>query len=87
MAEKILRSSLREKKRYLLLETDVSRKDIEKAILNYIGTLGYAKSGFQFIRNDIIAVNREMLNEIRGALALTDIKVKRVSGSLKKIKG
>ena len=86
--EKKLRPTLRENKRYLLLEGDFSREDIERAILDYIGVLGYAKSGVFFIRKNgknILAVNREMANEVRASLALYEktISVIKVSGTLK----
>ncbi len=86
-AEKKLRPTLRENKRYLLLDGNFVIDDIEKAILDYIGVLGYAKAGISFVRKDnkvILAVNREMLNEIRASLVLSDktINVRRVSGTI-----
>jgi RNase P/RNase MRP subunit POP5 len=84
--EKKLKPSMREKKRYLYLETKLSRNEIEKVILDYIGILGYAKSGVSFISKDIIAVNRKNISEIRAAFSFAEIKVKLVSGSLKKLK-
>jgi RNase P/RNase MRP subunit POP5 len=86
MPEKKLKPSMREKKRYLLLETKLSKEEIEKVILDYIGILGYAKSGIYFILKNIIAVNRNMVNEIKAAFSFAEIKVKKVSGSLKKLK-
>jgi len=86
MAEKKLKPTLREKKRYLYLETKLNKDEIEKIILDYIGILGYAKSGIYFISKNILAVNRNMINEIKAAFSFANIKVKRVSGSLKKIK-
>ncbi|MEM3405713.1 MAG: hypothetical protein QW117_01930 [Candidatus Pacearchaeota archaeon] len=86
MPEKKLKPSLREKKRYLLLETSLNKEEIENLILDYIGILGYAKAGIYFLKNNILAVNREMLNEIRASLCFSDVKVRKVSGSLKKIK-
>jgi RNase P/RNase MRP subunit POP5 len=87
MPEKKLKPSLREKKRYLYLETKLSKEEIEKVILDYIGILGYSKSGVYFIKKNILAVNRDMINEIKAAFSFVDIKVKKVSGSLKKVKG
>jgi len=86
MVEQKLKPSLREKKRYLYLETKLDKKGIEKVILDYIGILGYAKSGVYFISKNIIAVNRNMVNEIKAAFSFADIKVKKVSGSLKNVK-
>ena len=87
MEEKRLKPSLREKKRYLLLETSATRAEIEQAVLDYIGVLGYSKAAPAFVRNNILAVNREEVDKIRAALALAKklIKVKRVSGTLKGI--
>lgn len=86
--EKKLKPSLRENKRYLLI-TGGNREDIEKAILAFIGVLGYAKASPGFIEEGrefvILAINRESLDEIRAALTLAkkQIIVKRVSGTLK----
>ncbi len=83
--EKRLKPTLRENKRYLLLETDANREEIEQAILNYIGSLGLAETGLNFIDNKVIAVNREKLNDVRAAFCLyhKPIKVVSVSGTLK----
>ena len=79
--EKKLKPSMRENKRYLLVEA--GKEEIEKAILDYIGILGYGKTSPVFIKKDVLSVNREMLNEIRASFALAGIKIKRVSGTLK----
>lgn len=84
MPEKKLKPSLRENKRYLLVEA--SRKEVEDAILKFIGVLGYAKASPVFVKN-ALAVNRESLNSIKAALCLAGIKVKRVSGTLKGLRG
>ena len=85
--EKKLKSSLRENKRYLLLDTGASRKDVEDAILEFIGVLGYAKASPNFIDGNgfILAVNREEVDSIKAALVLSkkQIIVKKVSGTLK----
>ncbi|MFH1307393.1 MAG: hypothetical protein ABIH72_00900 [archaeon] len=87
MPEKKLKPSMREKKRYLLLDGSPSKKEVEKAILDFIGILGYAKSGIEFPRKNIIAINRKEVDKIRAALLLSgNIRVKKVSGSLKKLK-
>lgn len=80
-----LKPSMREKKRYLLLETEASKAEIEQAMLDYIGILGYAKAAPAFVRNNILAVNREDVDKIRAALALASklIKVKKISGTLR----
>lgn len=78
--EKKLKPSLRENKRYLLVEA--SKEAVEQAILDFIGILGYAKSGVMFV-NGILAVNREALDSVRASLVLAGIKIKRVSGTIK----
>jgi len=80
-----LKPSMKEKKRYLLLETSATRAEIEQEILNYIGILGYAKAAPAFVRNNILAVNREDVDKVRAALTLAKklIKVKKVSGTLR----
>lgn len=85
MPQKRLKPSMRERKRYLLLEGKVSKKDIETIILDYIGILGYAKAGVSFVKKNVLAVNRGSLNEIRAAFSVSplNIKVKKVSGTLK----
>ena len=88
-AKKIrLKPSMREKKRYLLVETSATRADIEQAMLDYIGVLGYSNAAPAFVRNNILAVNREYADKIRAALALSKklIKVKKASGTLKGLK-
>ncbi len=88
MPEKKLKPSMREKKRYLLLDTNAKREDIEKAILDFIGILGYAKSGLYFVNNKLIAINREMVNEVKASFVLSKNKiiVKKISGSVKNLK-
>jgi RNase P/RNase MRP subunit POP5 len=85
---KPLKPSSREKKRYLLLEGRNLRGNVKKAILDGIGVLGMSKTGFSWIKNNIIAVNRESLNSVRASFALfpEKISVKRVSGTLKGLK-
>jgi RNase P/RNase MRP subunit POP5 len=83
--EKSLKPSMREKKRYLLLG-EVDKKEVEKAILDYVGILGYAKASPVFIKSDVLAVNRKEVDKIKAALLLASIQVKRVSGTLKGLK-
>ena len=86
---KALKPSMREKKRYLLVEGEELRKNIEKSIMNFIGVLGMSKTGLEFIKEDrnsaIICINREMINQIRAAICVwpKKMEVKRVSGTLK----
>ena len=86
---KSLKPSHREKKRYLLIE-NVNKEDIDKAILDYVGILGYAKTSPQIIKKDkgklILAINRKEFDKIRAAFLFYDIKIKKVSGSLRKLR-
>jgi len=80
---KILPSSMRERKRYLLVKDDP--KKIEKAILKFVGELGYAKANPQFVHEDhklILSINHDTLNDIRTSLALSSIEVFGVSGTI-----
>ena len=48
---KPLKPSHRERKRYLLIKgKDVSKKNIEGAILEFIGVLGFAEASPQFVK-------------------------------------
>ena len=82
-----LKSSARDSKRYLLIKG--LRSSVEKAILEYIGVLGWADAAPVFVseRSDevVVCVNREALNSVRAALALAKdtLKIVRVSGTLK----
>jgi len=83
---------MREKKRYLFLRGKNLRESVEKSILEFIGILGMAKTGLGWINSDkdsaIIAVNREMLEQVKASFTLwpEPIGVKRVSGTLKGLK-
>ena len=81
MAEKKLKPTLRENKRYLKVNSD--KEKVEKAILDFIGILGYSKAGVTWIKTGILAVNREKLNEVKASLAFAGIKVSHISGTLK----
>lgn len=88
-----LKPSHREKKRYLLVEgEDSTREKIEKAILDYIGILGFAKASPQIIKKTsrglILAINRKELDKVRASFLLSGkkIQIKKVSGTLKSLK-
>ncbi|MEM3112999.1 MAG: hypothetical protein QXI33_01095 [Candidatus Pacearchaeota archaeon] len=83
---KPLKPSMKEKKRYLLLKGNFSKNDIEKAIMYYIGALGYAKASPIFVSKKILAVNRSEIEKIKASFALSDIRVVKVSGTLKGLK-
>ncbi len=89
---KSLKPSMRENKRYLLVEGEDLRKNIEKAILDFIGILGLSKVGLEFIKSDknyaVISVNRESVDSVRASLCVfpKKMEVKMVSGTLKGLK-
>jgi len=86
---KSLKPSMRENKRYLLVEGKELKKNIEKAILDFVGVLGFSKTGLAFIKDKkdsaVISVNREMVDSVRAALCVwpKKMEVKKVSGTLK----
>lgn len=82
----------RENKRYILVETE-SKEKVEKAVLDFIGTLGLSESSLFFVdifnnklKNGqmVISVNRKKLENIRAAFELSKDKIKiiKVSGTL-----
>ena len=83
--EKSLKKSMREKKRYLLLGK-ADKKEVEKAILDYVGILGWGKAAPVWVKSNILAVNRSEVDKIKAALELKGITVRRVSGTLRKVK-
>ena len=86
---KALKPTMRENKRYILIEGKIPRGIIENAILDFSGILGMSKTGLSFIKSDdkntIISINREFLDELRASLCLAkcEIKIKKVSGTIK----
>ncbi|MFH1359153.1 MAG: hypothetical protein ABIH37_04650 [archaeon] len=90
---KPLKPSHREKKRYLLIKgKDVSKKNIEEAILEFIGVLGYAAACPQFIKSTsksvVLCINRNLLEKVRTSFLMSgkDMKIEKVSGSVGKVK-
>ena len=90
---KPLKPSHREKKRYLLIKgRQADKKNIEEVILEFIGVLGYAEASPQIIKSSqekvILAVNRKSLDKVRTSFFMSgkDLKIVKVSGSLKKLK-
>jgi RNase P/RNase MRP subunit POP5 len=84
---KILKPSVRERKRYLFLKGNFSKKEVENAIMKYIGILGYSKASPIWISKDILAINRKELNNVRASLIFCkNVEVSKVSGTLKKLK-
>jgi RNase P/RNase MRP subunit POP5 len=82
-----LKPSAKTGKRYLLVSG--SKKDVEEAILSYVGVLGWAKANPYFVKKvsggHVLAVNRGEIDKVRGAFAVAadKIQVMKVSGTLK----
>ncbi|MDP2926495.1 MAG: hypothetical protein Q8N99_09015 [Nanoarchaeota archaeon] len=90
---KPLKPSHREKKRYIIFEgKDADKENIEKAILDFIGILGFAEARLKTLRTKdgkiIYSINRDSLNKIRASFLLSgkDIRIMKVSGNIKKLK-
>jgi RNase P/RNase MRP subunit POP5 len=90
---KPLKPSHKERKRYLLVKgKDVSKDNIEKIILEFIGVLGYAEAGIIFVKINkasvIIAINREAVDKIRTSFLMSkkDLNIVKISGSVKNVK-
>lgn len=85
-----LKPSSKIKRRYLLLSAN-SKGEIEKAILDYIGILGWAKATPNFIKNKeniILAINRRSLDDVKSAIELSNLNIRilKISGTLKGLK-
>jgi RNase P/RNase MRP subunit POP5 len=82
---KSLIPSHKENKRYLLVRGKNLKKNVEKAILEFVGVLGLSKVGLSWIKNDIICVNRESVDSVRASLVVfpKKIEVLKVSGTLR----
>ena len=89
---KKLKPSMRENKRYLLVRGSNLRENIEKAILDFIGSLGMSKAGLELIETKgnsaIIGINRKSLNHVRASLCAFPerMEVIRVSGTLRALR-
>ena len=75
---------------YLLLESK-SRADVEKAIVDYIGILGWAKASPIFVEGGkdegrmILAIERGEINNVRAAFEASslNLKILKISGTIK----
>ena len=78
-----VKPSFRTKRRYILFEG--RKESVEKAIKDGLGILGWAKASPIFIKNNILSISREQVENARAAFELSseNIKIKRVSGTLK----
>lgn len=85
---KLLKPSMRERKRYLKLKGQFTRQEVEEAIIRYIGILGYSRASPMWISKGVLAINRESLEDVRASLALVEgVEVEKVSGTLKGLRG
>ncbi|MEK6886178.1 MAG: hypothetical protein AABX17_04390 [Nanoarchaeota archaeon] len=89
---KALKPSHREHKRYLLISgKDASQKNIDEAVLRFVGILGYAKASPSVVKSKgskiILAINRSELEKVRASLKLSgkDMHVENVSGMINKL--
>ncbi len=86
---KALIPSHREKKRYLKIRGKNLRKNVKKAILEFIGVKGLADACLNWIEEKgnsaIISINRKSINSVRASLCVfpEKIVVDKVSGTLK----
>ncbi|MBS3076806.1 hypothetical protein J4233_00890 [Candidatus Pacearchaeota archaeon] len=86
-----IKPSARLNRRYLLLEAD-NKQEVESAILDYIGLLGWAKAAPIFVNSSgkahVLAIERTELTNVRAALEASEKKIKlvNVSGTLKGLK-
>lgn len=86
---KPLKSSHRENKRYLLVSgKDANEKNIESAILKFVGVLGYAQVSPEIVKRSesklILMINRTEIEKVRASFVLSgfDLKIEKVSGAL-----
>ena len=81
-----LKPSARDKRRYFLVSEDDNKK-VERAILDYIGVLGFAKSAYVFVKKSrgrvVGSCLRQSLNDVRAALAFAGMKIDKVSGTIR----
>jgi len=81
-----LKPSARDKRRYFL--TSAPSTKVETAILEHLGTLGLARAAYKKVT--VNGINKTVgscltksLNDVRAALAMDNIKIDRVSGTIK----
>ena len=86
-----LKPSARDKRRYFLVRA--TNEKVEAAILEYVGVLGFAEAAYMKVRTDdfrdrlVGSCLVKSLDNVRAALALAGIRVEKVSGTLKGLRG
>ena len=77
-----LKASARENRRYFFVSS--GKEKVEKTILDYLGILGFAKSGYKYVKKSggkiIGSCTRESLNDVRAALAMAGLKLRKLVG-------
>ncbi len=86
-----LKPSARDKRRYFVVD-ERSNLKVKEAILKYIGVLGLAKAAYMPIKvqgekKNIGSCLRSEIDNIKAALALANIKVEKVSNTIKGLSG
>ncbi len=82
-----LKPSARDKRRYFL--TTAKSEEIKKAILEYVGVKGLAKSVYMEVKNAKIknytvgSCLVDSLDDVRASLAFARINIVKVSGTIK----
>ena len=84
-----IKPSARDKRRYFLVRA--SNAQVERAILEYVGILGFGKAAYRHVAGDRTRVTGRIvgscvvksLNDVRAALAFAGIRIEKVSGTLK----
>jgi len=82
-----IKPSAKIKRRYLIIDAK-NKKEVEKAILEYIGILGWAKASPVFVKTKpklILSIDRKEITNVRAAFEASPYKIKtvKVSGTLK----
>ena len=82
---KPLKPSMKERKRYLLLKGKNLKLNVDKALREFIGTLGLSKTSPIWIKENILCINRKSLDHVKASFAVYSekIEVVKVSGTLK----
>tara|TARA_Y100000034_G_C6727409_1_gene322073 strand:+ start:462 stop:740 length:279 start_codon:yes stop_codon:yes gene_type:complete len=86
-----LKPSAKDKRRYFLVKA--TNQKVEAAILEYVGVLGFAKSAYMKVSSKDFSGKLvgsclvKSLEDVRASLAFAGIKVEKVSGTLKGLKG
>jgi RNase P/RNase MRP subunit POP5 len=80
-----LKPAQKDNRRYLLICGD--NEKVEKALLNYLGVLGFARAGYMLVKKKkkkiISSVKRKEIEKVKAALCMEGLKIERVSGTLR----